>query len=1042
MLKIELIGTVVISKDNQAFSLSRAKRIEALLVYLAVEHARPIRRETLLGLLFPESTETQARTALRQTLRRLRQQLAEDAAAPYLLVEKASLQFNKESDFQLDIHQFEEAIRGCAAHQAPGQAYSYTDNCAACVASWQEAIALYRGDFLSDFYLADCVEFEQWAEGIRAQLRQQIQTVLQRVITYWTLRNDYASAIRYARQLVLLDVWNEAAQRQLINLLAQSGKRTQALGQYEQLFNLLNVELGVEPEPQTIALIERIRAAQTERPHNLPSDLPSFVGRQADLAALHKQLAQPDKRLITVVGGGGMGKSRIALAIGRQIIDQRFGPFIDGVFFVSLVEVDAAAQLPHAIADALDLTFEGGRSAEKQLFAHLRDKAMLLILDNFEQLAETTAPSFLNRLLQANKQTKLLVTSRIQLHLSAAWTYELTGLPVPPADFVPVAAPGTTALPLHIDPQQHAALSLFIDRAARAMTGFAFEINDRAEQLAMLKICRLVEGQPLALELAAGWVRMMSCEQIAAEIERTIDLLQTRQQDVPDRHRSMRAVFDSSWQLLTEQHRQLLAGLSLFRGDFNLAAAVEICQTTPFELIALVEHSLLQRHSKDRYRMHELLRQFSAEKRTPTQSTTLGNQHATYFVRFTEQFNDMISSGSQAAALEAIHTEITHIRAAWHWVTAAGNVTAVDQLLYIFGAYFLVRSNNSRDGLAMYHTGLHDLTAALAQTDAPPVGADKTLCELMSRVGNYYYDLDQFEQAEKMLQSALNYSLKAGNVDATISCYTSLGYIARLQGRPLDALAYLQEAVMLSRQEKDQHYEGFAYLGMGAANIALGNHDAAERDLATASTLFSQLNYQFGLMHTLRWQGILAQQQGLFAEAQYLFEQSLTICQTVGNAMGQALVYNNLSALALMQEDAESAQQFSQQSLEIDAQNETPIIQAESFRNLGMAHHSQTNFDTSYRYLNDALTVASTANVMPLTLSIALDTAEKFIAPLDPTKAQLVAEKIADHDASDWATQRKAYDLQLALTGATADQLVIEANQDPLTSNLLTLIGS
>jgi hypothetical protein len=293
------------------------------------------------------------------------------------------------------------------------------------VAALRKAIELYRGDFLEGFHVRNAPGFEEWMLGEQERLRQLALQALHMLTTHHTMRGEYGAGVDYITRLLALDPWREEAHRQLMLLLARSGQRSAALAQYETCCRVLVEGLGVEPSAETTALYERIRAAP-ERRHNLPPRPTSFVGREEELAVMGQHLANPDCRLLTVIGPGGIGKTRLALQVAAEQVDA----FLHGVTFVPLASLLSAELLAPAIADALQLPLHGREAHKVQLLNHLRDKELLLVLDNFEHLVPTGLRLLLD-ILRAAPEVKLLVTSRERLNLRWEWVMALDGLPYP-----------------------------------------------------------------------------------------------------------------------------------------------------------------------------------------------------------------------------------------------------------------------------------------------------------------------------------------------------------------------------------------------------------------------------------------------------------------------------------------------------------------------------------------------------------------------------------------------------------------------------------
>ncbi|MEZ4736990.1 MAG: BTAD domain-containing putative transcriptional regulator [Caldilineaceae bacterium] len=499
----------------------------------------------------------------------------------HLMIERHSLALARTQPYWLDVEVLETALT------LPPTAHN--------VATLAAAAELYRAEFLDGFYVQEAPVFEQWVLTERTRLRTGVLHLLHTLAHYHAEQGALLPAMDYARRILQLEPWREEAHRQLMLLLAQSGQRSAALAQYELCRQALRSELEVEPDTVTLDLVARIRAGSIDkgtsnkgtelvevteapnhlvplsppqpvplsRPHNLPAQRTPFIGRATELAAITRLLVEEeDCRLLTLIGPGGMGKTRLALKAAEQIgatpaPHLRFG---DGICFVPLETVSDADGLVSAIMAAL--TVESGlplhREAplQEQLVHFLRPKAMLLVLDNFEHLVKHA--DLCSTLLVAAPQLKLLVTSRESLGLQEAWFYPLLGLTAPN--------------PLPEQPgryEEYDAVQLFAQCARRTHPGFRLE----AEWAAVLRICMLVEGMPLGIELAATWLKVMTCAQIAKEITRSLDFLTARYQNIPARHRSMRAVMDHSWALLAADEAEAIARLAIFRGQFRQAAA-------------------------------------------------------------------------------------------------------------------------------------------------------------------------------------------------------------------------------------------------------------------------------------------------------------------------------------------------------------------------------------------------------------------------------------------------------------------------------------
>ncbi|MBN1937628.1 MAG: SARP family transcriptional regulator, partial [Anaerolineae bacterium] len=630
-LCIDLFGSFYVTLDGKPLTGFESNKVRALLAYLIVEATdRPHSRDALIGLLWPDCDERAARRNLSQALFNLRQTIRDrEADPPFLSITQQTVQFNPDSDYQLDVSRFEALVAASEAH-----AHTLLETCAPCIRQLEQVLALYRGEFLTGLFVDDSVFFEEWALLRRERFHRLALDKLYHLANHYERRRDYDRARRYAQQQIELEPWREEAHRQLMRLLARSGQRSAALSQYERCRRALAEELGIEPDEETLTLYERIRAAGESCPHNLPPQLTPFLGRKEELAEIAERLEQPTCRLLTLVGPGGIGKTRLAL----QAATEQVGYFLNGVFFVSVATVNSPRFLAAAIAEAIGFVFSGEKDPQMQILDYLRDKEMLLVMDNFEHLlspvskgGEYDGPEgtdLLVEILDDATQVKILVTSREPLSLRAEWLIDVQGLALPGPD-------GGAAV------ETYSAIRLFVESARRVNAGFAFAGETVP---ATIRICQLVEGMPLGIELAAAAVRSYPCEKIAAQIAQDLDFLATSMRDVPARHRSMRAVFDHSWRLLTPQEQAVFAQLAVFQGGFTSAAAQAVAHlatgqrasTAERFLVALADRSLIQRWPDGRYAMHTLLRQYAAEKLgdSPAAQEAAIQRHAAFYMDF------------------------------------------------------------------------------------------------------------------------------------------------------------------------------------------------------------------------------------------------------------------------------------------------------------------------------------------------------------------------------------------------------------------------
>ncbi|HEX5691987.1 MAG TPA: AAA family ATPase, partial [Roseiflexaceae bacterium] len=438
------------------------------------------------------------------------------------------------------------------------------------------------------------------------------------------------------------------------------------------------------------------------RPTKLPIQPNTLIGREREIDALLVLLRRADVRLVTLTGAGGMGKTRLAIALAEQLLAA--DRFPDGIRFVALAPLTAPEHIVPALAEALDFPLDTGtqrtRSPRQQVFEYLCEKRVLLVLDNLEQLLGDGEPgenaaSLVAALLDAAPQLAILATSREHLRLREEQIYPLGGLHVP-----------DTA-----DPDLYGGVSLFVERARHLWPDFAPTFDDLGR---VARICRLVEGMPLAIELAAGWVDTLALSDIATEIERGLDLLTSELRDVPARHHSMRVVFDASWRRLGAAERVTFVRLSVFRGGGTPRAVQDVTATTLPQLKALVGASLLHYDTtRDRYTIHELLRQYAAERLAidPEDERATRDRHAAHYCTFLRDERADLQGARQREALAAIEADGENVRAAWEWAARQQHIALLDQATDSLG-YFYQWQGRAEEGTAAFRAAAETLTGS------------------------------------------------------------------------------------------------------------------------------------------------------------------------------------------------------------------------------------------------------------------------------------------------------------------------------------------
>ncbi|MBI1256991.1 MAG: protein kinase [Chloroflexi bacterium] len=444
---------------------------------------------------------------------------------------------------------------------------------------------------------------------------------------------------------------------------------------------IIRLEVDRRFETPPAAAVEVLR-------HNLPVQITPFVAREAELDELGKLLREHSVRLLTIVGPGGMGKTRLSLEVAAKFLQHSAAErlFEHGIFFIDLAPVTSAENIIGATAEAVGCIFQqDGRDPARQLFDHLREKNMLLIFDNFEHLMAGRA--FVQEVLQTVPSVKILVTSREKLNLNAETVFILSGMSFPnwetPADAL-----------------EYGAVKLFLQSAHRVRRDFELDADSLTY---VARICRMVQGTPLGILLAASWLEVLTPREISEEISSSLDFLETEMHDLPERQRSLRAVFEYSWSLLTEQERMLFARFSRFHGGFTRDAALQITGTNLRALTTLVNKSLLRRDTvSGRYEVHELLRQYAEEKLEQSADRDgAASAYSHYYLDLLVQLTPRLKGFGQLDALNQIDGDFENIRAAWDWAVqqrSADTIGAALEGLYLY----LTFRNRWMDGEQMF----------------------------------------------------------------------------------------------------------------------------------------------------------------------------------------------------------------------------------------------------------------------------------------------------------------------------------------------------
>jgi predicted ATPase/DNA-binding NarL/FixJ family response regulator/transcriptional regulator with XRE-family HTH domain len=711
------------------------------------------------------------------------------------------------------------------------------------------------------------------------------------------------------------------------------------------------------PAPELVATDAKTQRGGVEAAprHNLPAQTTAFIGREQELADIQRLLFDvPECRLLALVGPGGIGKTRLALAAAAQALDS----FADGAFFVSLAPLNEVAYIVPAIAEALHVNFHGTTDAKDQLLAYLSKRRLLLVLDNFEHLLE--GANLLAEILGHAADVALLVTSRERLNLREEWSYDLQGLAFPADDGQSSDRHAETLT-------TYSAVQLFLQRARQAEASFVPSPEDVGD---IVRICQHVEGMPLGLELAAPWIRSLSCREIAVEIERSPEILTTTLRNMPERHRSLRVVFGQTWQRLSPAEQSVLRQLAVFRGGFTREAAVKVTQATLGVLSSLVDKALVRRTNTGRFELHELVRQYAAEQLAATEEGDLARERhfATYLQHF--RGGDSYLRGPEAATwLARMEAEQDNLRAALQWSFSAGRYADAARLLLAVNWFWILRGQWVEGGkwyavlLPHRRTLNADLQLAIMvnrldialnvegltvdgyvdeiqelQTLCPDALLEAAACFFISRT------FADFSRAAALLERGIALVRAAGETPGlgpefgwlTDRDFWLTGLLWMFSGRLIEQGEFARATPLILEYQKNGQAQGSRYL-MADSLAALGRMAWLQGDLAQAHSLLEQavtiatpFQYADGLGPSKPLLGLVTLYRGDAAEARRLLNESLHFFleRRANDYLAPVCAY--LAELELWEGALDQAGQWLAQSLAYDVDPQrTTIIQIE-----------------------------------------------------------------------------------------------------------------
>ena len=953
-------------RDGQPVHVDTRKAV-ALAAYLAVTGTAHS-REALAALLWPEYEPERAHANLRRTLWALNKAVGPE----WLDLDGDTIALRLGDGLWIDVAAFRAHLAEALAH-----GHGAEEVCEVCVPALEAAVQLCRGELLAGFSLPDSPAFEEWLFFEAESVRQGLASALERLADHMGAAGRHTEAIAHARRRLALDPLQEAAHRRLMVLYAKSGQRAAALRQFEECARVLKEEVRAKPEEATVRLYEKIQASQTGSIYGiaasqgekesdtgtrrgcgtlpaaatrLPVPSSPLVGREEELREIVGMLEGEDCRLVTLVGPGGIGKTRLALeAAGRAASASRGEPlFPHGTFWVPLAAVERRSLMPAAIADACGFSFyqREGEDPERQLLNYLSGKGMLLVLDNLEHLVD--GGSLVAAMLAEGPGIKVLATSRQRLDLSGEWVYEVQGLGIPQAGEVP-------------NLEHHSGPRLFVQRARMADRAYAPSTEDLGQ---VARICRLVGGLPLGIELAAALVRLLPVGEIADEIERSLDILDSSMRDLPPRHRSLRAVCQHSWQLLDGAERQAVRRLSVFRSGFGRAMAQEVTGTSLAMLSVLVDKSLLRHRSDGRFEMHGVLRHYTAEQLAadPAEMRQTEARHGRAVAAFLQRLEPALQGPRQCEALDEIAAELGNVRQAWQWAVAHCDIAALRQSANSLFQFYLVRSR-FEEGEAAFAQAAAALESPLGRAACSEEGQERErllalgmLLIYQGRLGFFVYGHDR---VETLIARGVELLRPLGAGPELAQAYLAALWHG-IGEEPVEFERLLNESQAIFEEAGDRR--GVARC-VAARAFAFGlSREETVRLLRESLAISAELGDLWDVAYTLFSLGEAAHTAGAFEEARHYFEQCLESRMRLGDRQGTGMLLDYLGYMAREQGEYDEARRLHRESLALSEEIGDKQGVAGSLDNLGLLARDEGNLDEARRLLGQGLAIRRAAS--------------------------------------------------------------------------------
>ncbi len=846
-LAVRLLGPLTIQRNGASIAGLRSRKALALFVYL-VATEKPVTRAKLVDLIWPDQDEKRGRANLSWALNHLKKHIPGCISA-----ERHTIQFTPSDSIAIDIHTLQLAL-------------ATSDR-----ARLETAAQRIQGDFLEGFTLDNSPDFELWVIAERERCRQLAVQAVVSLIDQHERQGDLASTIPFAEQWVQLMPWREAAHFQLIRAYVAAGQREAALAQFERCQQTLRDELGldVSEELQTYhAILQQERPAVVLPRHNLSKPTAPLIGRDSELSAL-ESLFEGGSRLVTLVGVGGVGKTHLASQFAWQQATA-FSRYPDGLYFIPSIALNHADELARAIAQAVGITVSGSEPPTKSVHNYLREKRLLLIIDNFEQLLAAT--DFISDLFVESGGVSVLITSQERLQLSAETTLPLTGL----------------------TPTPEQALALFVHYAQQQDA--RYQPNEQ-DWDAISAISILLDGNPLAIQLAASWVPLLAPADLLDTIKHDISFLASDLRDLPARHRSLQAVFTHAQRHLSDSENTLLAQLAIFEGDFAFRSAVAVGGARPNTLLRLVNRSLVQRLVDGRYRLHPVIRHFAYEQlQTLPDRDVVETALSAYVGAELGGYRSGLGE-AETETFAKIGREWQLIQSGWRLMISHSRWEDVSRSFHAVEHYLSVTSQ-SQLAIDLFGSAIDALRREPVQTTL--------LGQLLTRVGIMHARLAEYDAARRVLNESILVLSDGLPVDKALALM-GIANVDRDQGQLDVAMTRNLEALALLERADAPWRTAVCYNQLGTTALRMRNLDSAETYYQKSLDLYRKVGSRWAMTQPINNLAIIAYFKKRSDDALRLMAQNAELYAELGDTKGQAITLGNQATMAYESGDPAAA---------------------------------------------------------------------------------------------------------------------------------------